>query len=304
MSTARRCTRCATPAQHGQRRLLLRRVARLPDQHLQRGELLGRPRLHAVAGAGPGDERDRHRRVRSARRSRGTPRRPAGRERPTSSRRSSARAAQTPTTVTGAPPRRRAPSITGLTNGTTYTFTVTASNPNGGWPAAIPSNARHAVGDRVCRANGGFETAPDLAGPPAVSPPERASTTNVHSGSASALLGSVSGTEPIGDSSLSQTITVRRARPRLSSGTGRRRLTRCAPGRAASTTGRRRRSGAPRARRWPRCSRRNSQRPGLDAGHLQHQRRTPGRPSSSGSTCIEDGSTPTDDSSMYLDDVS
>ena len=48
--------------------------------------------------------------------------------------------AQPPTTVTGSPAPTSA-LITGLTNGTAYTFVVTASNPNGSGPASTPSSA-------------------------------------------------------------------------------------------------------------------------------------------------------------------
>ncbi|MBO0729340.1 MAG: DUF4082 domain-containing protein, partial [Acidimicrobiaceae bacterium] len=47
--------------------------------------------------------------------------------------------AQTPTTVTGSPPATTA-TISGLTNGTTYTFTVTATNANGTGLASASSN--------------------------------------------------------------------------------------------------------------------------------------------------------------------
>jgi hypothetical protein len=48
-------------------------------------------------------------------------------------------AAQTPVTISGSPPTTTA-TITGLTTGTTYTFTVQAVNPNGSGPASAKSN--------------------------------------------------------------------------------------------------------------------------------------------------------------------
>jgi hypothetical protein len=48
--------------------------------------------------------------------------------------------AQTPMTVTGSPPATTA-TVGGLTPGTSYTFTVTASNANGSGPASDPSNS-------------------------------------------------------------------------------------------------------------------------------------------------------------------
>jgi len=115
-------------------------------------------------------------------------------------------AAQTPTTVTGSPAPTSA-TVTGLSNGSTYTFTVTASNPNGSGAASLSSNAVTPTSGASLVLNGGFESGLAWWTPGGLAPPT-ASTANAHSGTGSALLGSTSGTEPLGDSTLSQTISV------------------------------------------------------------------------------------------------
>ena len=114
--------------------------------------------------------------------------------------------AQTPTTVTGSPAPTSG-TATGLTNGTTYTFTVTASNPNGSGPPSAASNAVTPSSGASLVQNGGFESGLTSWTPGGVAPPT-ATTAKAHSGTGAALLGTVSGTEPLGDSTLSQTITV------------------------------------------------------------------------------------------------
>jgi hypothetical protein len=114
--------------------------------------------------------------------------------------------AQTPVTVTGNP----APTsvmVNGLSNGTTYTFTVTASNPVGTGPVSASSNPVTPSASASLVINGGFENGLSPWTTGGVQAPV-VSTANPHSGAASALLGTLSGTEPSGDSSLSQTITV------------------------------------------------------------------------------------------------
>ena len=54
--------------------------------------------------------------------------------------------AQTPKTITGSPPATTT-TVTGLTTGTTYRFTVQALNPNGGGPVSRAVEPGHA-GDR------------------------------------------------------------------------------------------------------------------------------------------------------------
>jgi Domain of unknown function (DUF4082)/Fibronectin type III domain len=114
--------------------------------------------------------------------------------------------AQPATTVTGTP-APTSTTVTGLTNGTAYTFTVTASNPAGTAAASTPSTAVTPSSTDSIVINGGFESglAPwssTGAGPPSVS------TAHAHTGTHSALVGTASGADQGGDSSLSQSIVV------------------------------------------------------------------------------------------------
>jgi hypothetical protein len=113
---------------------------------------------------------------------------------------------QPPTTVSGSPAPTSA-TVTGLSNGTTYTFTVTAVNPNG---SSAPSAASAPLTPSAAASlvqNGAFESALSFWTPGGVANPV-ASTARAHAGTGSALLGTSSGSEPLGDSSLSQVVGV------------------------------------------------------------------------------------------------
>jgi hypothetical protein len=114
--------------------------------------------------------------------------------------------AQTPVTVTGTPPATTA-TITGLVNGTAYTFTVSATNAIGTSAASTASSPVTPTAPATSLvANGGFESALTSWTTGGAIAPRPA--TRAHSGAGSALLGVTSGREPLGDSTLSQTVTV------------------------------------------------------------------------------------------------
>jgi hypothetical protein len=115
--------------------------------------------------------------------------------------------AQAAVSVTGAPPATTA-TVTGLTNGTAYTFTVTATNAIGSSPPSAASAPVTPSSAPTVVANGGFEAglASWTGTGPGIALPKAAAT--AHSGTGSALLGVATGNEPKGDSTLAQTISV------------------------------------------------------------------------------------------------
>jgi len=116
-------------------------------------------------------------------------------------------AAQTPTTVTGNP----APTsvlVSGLTNGTNYTFTVTAANPAGTGPESAQSNTVTPSASIAHVDNSGFENGLSGWTTGGANTPT-ASSTQFHSGGSSALLGTVQpAAASAGDSSVAQTVAI------------------------------------------------------------------------------------------------
>jgi hypothetical protein len=114
--------------------------------------------------------------------------------------------AQTPTVVTG-DPAATGTTVTGLTNGTTYAFTVTASNPAGTGPPSALSNPVTPLASLLIVSNGGFESGLSPWAAAGITSPA-VTTAKAHTGNSSAVLGTVSGSEPLGDSNLSQRVTL------------------------------------------------------------------------------------------------
>ena len=294
-STARRCTRCRLDGDQRQRGLRVRQLQRRSRRARSTARTTGSTSSSRRVAAPPGQVTNvvapppatPRRRVSWTAPSRGIPTTLHGHAR------TSARSPQPTTTVTGNPPATSTV-VTGLTNGTAYTFTVTASNPlRAPVRESAPSNSVTPSATRVGRPErwlrGRLSPWTRRGSRRLVAPaPPRCTR-----GTGSALLGSPSGSEPNGDSSLSQTVVVperhQHAELLVLAGHDRRRS---APARPALYDWQEAQIRTTAGATLASIFKTQLQRPGLDPGHVQHSRRTPGRPSCCGSTCTRTGPSP------------